>query len=606
MSLIRKKANLKTESKLCENAQLFGAFPEGDKLTFTLEIDRSVGASNVNMRLYSDKVQSNEYRLFDYIGLKDDRDIYRLKIDLNEVGLYYYDITYDSIDTRVYISRDKQLTVYAADFTTPDWLKGGVIYQIFVDRFNRGGEVPVRDDAVMIGDWENGEPEYAKERGGRIPNNTFFGGTLYGVADKLEYIASLGVNCIYLCPIFEAYSNHKYDTADYEKIDEMFGGEEAFDHLIKRADSLNIRIILDGVFNHTGDNSKYFNRYKKYGNGGAYNDTSSPYYDWYTFKDYPDDYECWWDIDILPRIKSDNESYKKYILGDNGIIKKYLRRGASGWRLDVADELSDDFLKELRSSARNEKPDALILGEVWEDASNKISYGVRKSYLQGKELDSVMNYVMRDAIISFVKNANAKEFAAAATNLYNHYPKCVSDVLMNILGTHDTGRILNEIGASFPEGMTNDEACAFRLAPDVKKNAKSLLKSAWLICSTIPGVPCIYYGDEAGMEGWGDPFCRRPYPWGREDADLVEYYRCVGRFRRSNPLYRDGVFRIEYAEGKVLAFSRSLNNDCIYTVSNMSETPIDLPRGCINAMTGRRIVRVPKKTTMVVRCAKGK
>ncbi len=606
MTSVMEKAILKTESKLCENAQLFGAFAQGDRLTFTLDVDRAEGASRVVMRLYSDRDQKEEFRCFEYVGMKNGRDIYRFVLDLNETGLYYYDISYNSINAKVYIRRDEQLTVYDSGFSTPDWFKGGIMYQIFVDRFSRGGDVPIRKDAVMIEDWENGEPEYAKERGGRIPNNSFFGGTLYGVADKLEYIASLGVNCIYLCPIFEAYSNHKYDTADYEKIDEMFGGEEAFDYLIKRADSLNIKIILDGVFNHTGDDSKYFNRYRKYGNGGAYNDTSSPYYSWYSFRDYPDDYECWWNIDILPRIKSDDESYKNYILGENGIIRKYLRKGIAGWRLDVADELSDSFLSELRKAARDEKNDALILGEVWEDASSKISYGTRKSYLQGRELDSVMNYVMRDAIISFVRNADAKEFASSAETLYRHYPKCVSDVLMNILGTHDTGRILNEIGADFPEGMTNDESCAFRLSKEAKECAKSLLKSAWLICSTIPGVPCIYYGDEAGMEGWSDPFCRRPFPWGREDKELTDYYKLVGSFRRANSIYRDGIFKIEYAKDGLLVFSRSNDDECIYTVSNMDEKAYKLQNCVIDAMTGCAVTSIPAKTTLVIKKLKGK
>ena len=598
---VKEKAVLKTESKLCDTAQLFGAFPQGDRLTFTVTADRRLGVSKLKMRFYSDSTAKEVFYLFEYISMSDGYDKYKLSLELDELGLFYYDIFYEGINGICYLKRDEQLSVHVAEFTTPDWIKGGIIYQIFVDRFNRGGDVPVRDDAVMISDWENGEPEYAKERGGRIPNNTFFGGTLYGVIDKLEYIASLGANCIYLCPIFKAYSNHKYDTADYETVDEMFGGDEALDLLISRAKALGIGIILDGVFNHTGDDSKYFNRYCKYGDGGAYNDPNSPYYDWYTFKKYPDKYECWWDIDILPRVKSDCESYRKYILGENGIIRKYLKKGIAGWRLDVADELSDSFLAELRSSAKGEKKDAFILGEVWEDASNKISYGKRKSYLNGCELDSVMNYVMRDAIINFVRNADASEFAERAETQYKHYPKCVSDVLMNILGTHDTGRILNELGADFPEGMTNDEACAFRLAPDVKAKAKQMLKSAWLICATIPGVPCIYYGDEAGMEGWSDPFCRRPFPWGCEDIELTDYYKSVGEFRKKNSVYREGAFKIEYARDSVLAFSRSDKKSCIYTVSNMSDKELTLPEVMVNCITGRSIKKIKARSTVAIK-----
>jgi len=600
------KVALRTESKLCDNAQLFGAFAQGDRLTFTVSAERRSGISKLRMRLYNDATASERYYFFDYCGMSEGCDKYKLVLDLNEPGLFYYDISYEDINGVRYLKRDEQLSVFYPEFSTPDWIKGGMIYQVFVDRFNRGGEVPVRDDAVMIDDWENGEPEYAKERGGRIPNNSFFGGTLYGVAEKLEYIKSLGANCIYLCPIFKAYSNHKYDTADYETVDEMFGGEDALDLLIDRAKKLGIGIILDGVFNHTGDDSKYFNRYRKYGNGGAYNDPDSPYSDWFTFKKFPDEYECWWNIDILPRVKSDCESYRKYILGENGIVRKYLKKGIMGWRLDVADELSDSFLAELRESARSENEQALILGEVWEDASNKISYGKRKRYLGGRELDSVMNYVMRDAIISFVKNGNAAEFAETAETQYKHYPKCVSDVLMNVLGTHDTGRILNELGAEFPKGMTNDESCAFRLSSEQKAKAKQMLKSAWLICATIPGVPCIYYGDEAGMEGWSDPFCRRPFPWGREDTELTDYYRSVGEFRKKNRLYREGVFKIEYAKDSVLAFSRSDESGCIYTVSNMSAKELVIGEPMINCITGRSIKKIKPYSSVVIKLGKVK
>lgn len=603
---LKEKVILKTESKLCDNAQLFGAFPQGDELTFTVTAERRIGVSGLKMRFYTDSTASEVFYNFEYVGMYGSCDKYKLTLKLDEIGLYYYDVFYNGINGVSYLKRDEQLSVYDSSFTTPEWIKGGMIYQIFVDRFNRGGNVPIREDAVMITDWQNGEPEYAKERGGRIPNNSFFGGTLYGVVDKLEYIASLGVNCIYLCPIFKAYSNHKYDTADYETVDEMFGGEDALDLLIKRAKEYGIGIILDGVFNHTGDDSKYFNRYRKYGDGGAYNDSKSPYYDWYTFKEYPDKYECWWDIDILPRVKSDCASYREYILGKDGIIRKYLKKGIMGWRLDVADELSDSFLSELRSSARFEKNDAFILGEVWEDASNKISYGKRKSYLNGRELDSVMNYVMRDAIIDFIKTGNAEDFAEKAETQYKHYPKCVSDVLMNILGTHDTGRILNELGAEFPQGMTNDESCAFRLSPEVKDRAKQLLKSAWLLCSTIPGVPCIYYGDEAGMEGWSDPFCRRPFPWGHEDFELTDYYRSVGEFRRKNCVYRDGIFKIEYAQNSLLVFSRSDKKSCVYTVSNMSDKDVLLPDLMVNCITGKAIKKVKLYSSVVIKPRKYK
>ncbi len=578
---------LDIRSKLCGNAELFGAFPEGDVLRFRLYVPRREGGADPALRISKDG-QEERYVPFGFIKLERSSDVYEAAFECGDTGLFWYSVTYETSSGRKYVVISGQMTVYSKGFAVPEWIKGGVMYQIFVDRFCRSGDVNKRSDAVMIEDWENGEPEYPEYRGGHLENNTFFGGTLYGVAEKLEYIASLGVNCVYLCPIFEAYSNHKYDTGDYSKIDEMFGGDKAFDRLIAEADRLGIRVILDGVFNHTGADSIYFNRSGRYGTGGAYNDPDSPYYSWYIFRSYPDDYECWWNIPILPRVKCDDPSYREYILGENGIVRRYLRRGASGWRLDVADELSDGFLDGLRDAAKKEKNDAYVLGEVWEDASNKVSYGRRRRYLQGGQLDGVMNYVLRDAIITYVLYRDAGAFADVTRKLYRNYPKCVSDASMNILGTHDTVRILNTLSAPYPDGASNRELSGYRLSPEQKKKGKSLLKLAWLICATMPGVPCIYYGDEAGMDGWGDPFNRRPFPWGREDADLTGFYRKIGRFRRKRDVYKEGLYRIILAEGPVLIFSRGEGKDALYTAVNAGDVPFALKGDWFDCFTGRR------------------
>lgn len=582
---------LKIKSKLCGDTQLFGAFPRGDKLTLTLSAPRAHAMISPVLTLRSDSGPAGEV-CFGFAGLDGSHDLYKAELILDEIGLFWYDVACIYSGKTVSVAKDVQLSVYRDDFSTPDWIKGGVMYQIFVDRFARGGSVPVRDDAVLISDWENGEPEFPEVRGGPLKNNTFFGGTLYGVVDKLDYLVSLGVNCIYLNPVFEAYSNHKYDTGDYEKIDEMFGGREAFDLLIAESAKRGIRVILDGVFNHTGDDSKYFNKYGRYGSSGAYRDRNSPYFPWFNFKEYPSEYESWWNVDILPRVKSDEPSYREYMLGENGIVRRYISSGAGGWRLDVADELSSGFLDELRKAVKDRDAEALIIGEVWEDASNKVSYGERRRYLLGSELDSVMNYVMRNAIIEFVTGGKAEDFADRARTLYMHYPKCVSDVQMNVLGTHDTARILNVLGAQYPQDASNGELSRFRLSAKQRETALARLKTAWLICATIPGVPCIYYGDEAGMEGWGDPFCRRPYPWGREDTDLLEFYRRVCRFRRANGAYADGVFRIVRAKDGVLIFSRGEGGRKLYTAVNNGDKPFRLSRGFTDAFTGRPVAQL--------------
>ena len=579
---------LEIRSKLCGDARLFGAFRQGDVLSFRLTFPRSDGVRDPELIVTRDGGEANRI-LFIFEKLSGDREVYRAELCCDNPGLFWYDITYDTLYGKRNAVSGRQLTVYSMEYSTPDWIKGGIMYQIFVDRFARGGKTTKRSDAVMIDDWYNGEPEYPEVRGGHLENNTFFGGTLYGVSEKLEYLASLGVNCIYLCPIFEAYSNHKYDIGDYSKIDEMFGGEDAFDKLIIKAESFGIKVILDGVFNHTGADSVYFNKFGRYGSGGAYNDPESEYYSWYNFRSFPNDYECWWNIPILPRVNGNDPSFSEYILGENGIVKKYLRLGAAGWRLDVADELSDIFLDGLRKSVKSENKDAVIYGEVWEDASNKISYGKRRRYLQGSQLDGVMNYVFRNAIISFVTGSDASDFARVTEALYYNYPKCASDVAMNILGTHDTVRILNALSAPYPDGATNRQLSESRLSDDQRSKGKKLLKTAWLICATLPGVPCIYYGDEAGMEGWGDPFCRRPYPWGREDKDLIEYYRKIGSFRRSRSIYREGVFRILTAEKRVLIYSRGEEKDALYTAVNLGDQAYPLPFAASDALSGETI-----------------
>lgn len=191
-------------------------------------------------------------------------------------------------------------------------------------------------------------PEYPAYPGAPLKNNRFYGGTLLGIIDKLEYIRSLGVDTIYLSPIFDAASNHKYDTADYMSVDSMFGGEKAFKALIKKAHEYGIGIILDGVFNHTGSDSIYFNKYGHYKTLGAYQSKKSKYYSWYDFKNYPDEYTAWWGIDILPRIHPDKPDCRKYFVGKDGVIAKYASMGIDGFRLDVADELSDDFIAEIK------------------------------------------------------------------------------------------------------------------------------------------------------------------------------------------------------------------------------------------------------------------
>ena len=407
------------------------------------------------------------------------------------------------------------------------------MYQIFVDRFCKGSKkVPVRKDCKINDDWYEGIPEFAEKSGDPLENNMFFGGTLWGVIEKLDYLKKIGVNILYLCPIFKAFSNHKYDTGDYETVDEMFGGDKAFDKLVKEAKKRDMKIILDGVFNHTGDDSKYFNRYGKYENVGAYQSKDSEYFDWYKFDEFPNKYEAWWGIEILPRLMGDNPKVMDYFLSEKGVVRKWLKRGISGWRLDVADELSEKFLEGLNAAAKSEKEDALIIGEVWENAADKVSYSKRRKYFRGKQLDSVMNYPVKYAIIDFIKDKNAEKFYNSVTEIYSSYPQFCSDVLMNLVGSHDTERILTILGGESPEGKTNAELSTKKMTDEQLCDGTRKLKVASVLQFTLPGIPMIYYGDEAGMEGYHDPFCRRPFPWGKENGELVSHYTRLSHIKR--------------------------------------------------------------------------
>ncbi len=597
-----------------ENVSHRGAFPFGSIIEITVEAPRKLGASAVVLRICKDGEGDEDIPLL-FRSTSDGIDIYTLALDTQKLckklenGLFYYEFLFlrgfDTLFTDTYNNVDFSLgersagrfllLIYEKDFHTPKWFHGRTMYHIFIDRFFKGdGKVETRCDAVMNNDWENGIPQYPKKNGDVLSNNVFFGGNLFGVAQKLDYLKTLGVGVIYLSPIFTAYSNHKYDTGNYLEIDSGFGGEEAFDLLISEAKKRDIRIILDGVFNHTGDDSIYFDRYGKHGGNGAYINTNSPYRDWFNFKSYPNEYETWWGIKILPKLNSNNESCRDFFVGKDGVVERYIERGISGWRLDVADELSDDFLDRLRETAKKASDgEAIVIGEVWENAAEKVAYGKRRRYLRGSQLDSVMNYPFRNGILAFVLQSDAEFLADVLKAIYSTYPKCVCDSLMNILGTHDTERILTVLGEG-KEGSeeSNDVLAHKKLSAEEKEKAVKLLKIASSIQFTVYGVPSVFYGDEAGIEGYHDPFCRRTYPWGRENAELLEHYRALGDMRVNEAVLCDGEFYVEYANNAQIVYTRSSEKEKITVIANMSNVSFEyrLNENYINIINKREYV----------------
>lgn len=562
-----------------------GAVEENTDISVRVWVKRKYSAL---VRLVLQTDETTEYILMEWQDFKSGYDCYEVTLNLKS-GLYFYG--FDLWDYGEY-DETFQITVYDSGFKTPDAVKGGQIYHIFVDRFNRGKETPKRSD-IIYHENKDDIPIFEPNENGKVENCDFYGGNFSGIIEKLPYIKSLGTTYIYLSPIFKAYSNHKYDTGDYLKTDEMFGTEEDFKELVEKAGEMGMKIILDGVFNHTGDDSVYFNKYGNYDGNGAYRDKNSKYRDWYLWNE-DGTYKSWWGIDILPCTNKDSEDFLSFIC--DKVIKKWTDNGIYAWRLDVADELNDKLLDRIRISAKKSNPDCLILGEVWEDASNKIAYGKRRRYLRGKQLDGVMNYPFKNAIIEYVKTGNESVIKNTVEEILRNYPKQCVDVLMNFLGTHDTRRILTVLGCDeFPK--TKKEEADMQLSEEQYKLAVKRLKPAFALVMFLPGVPCVFYGDEAGLEGGRDPLNRKYFPWGKENTEILEYVRTLGKVRAEHEEFKEGAYELVCAENGVFAFKR----DGIAVAVNISDTPVMLSGRYLNYITGEICDRIEPYESMVTK-----
>lgn len=512
---------------------------------------------------------------------------------------------------------DWQITVYDAEARVPEWYTHGIMYQVFPDRFYRGDTPAVIPELPPGGLYHprwGDSPFYAKDpQSGDIAAYDFFGGTLDGIADKIPYLKSLGISILYLNPIFESVSNHKYDTGNYLKVDVQFGGDKAFNRLRKEASEAGIRLILDGVFSHTGSESLYFQ--------SAVKSRQSPYFSWYRFSEYPVKYDCWWGVTTLPNVNEMDPSYREFIIsGQDSVIRHWLRRGAAGWRLDVADELPGEFVQEMFRELKREDPQAVLIGEVWEDASRKESYGVMRDYLLGRELDSVINYPFRSAVIDFLTGrCDADSALRRIASLQENYPPPYFHSTMNVLGSHDVPRILTLLGDAVPEErLTKLEQARYRLPAEARRTALERLKIASLIQFASPGIPCVYYGDEAGLEGHSDPQNRRTFPWGQEDESLTEWYRELAALRRNEPVLRTGRWVPLQAGPDVFAFGRRTDEGsdalgdpqadtavivCVNRTGEVLEWPIDISPVCSGPMreifNGNGNLHIPDETGLL-------
>lgn len=558
-----------------------GAVLKNDNISINIGINRNYQIYDLKLLLHKDFEDNDMEYALEFVNQDGDFNYFHLDFKIGVIGIYWYCFSFYDCYGKHFVSYNDslegiivdyksywQLSIHDKFYDNFSWYRGKIMYQIMVDRFNNGGLNFKKENIIFHNNWKE-VPNYLPVNG-EILNNDFFGGDLLGVIDKLDYLKELNVGVIFLNPIFEAYSNHKYDTANYMKIDPMFGDDEVFKRLCEEADKRGIHIILDGVFNHTGSDSLYFNKKGTYNTVGAYQSKDSPYYDWYLFKKYPEEYECWWNFKTLPKVNQENSSYVNFITSDNGVISKWLKLGAKGFRLDVVDEYKDSFIEKIASAVKRCSNDNILIGEVWEDASNKIAYSERKSYFLGHQLDSVMNYPFRNAIIDFIKHQNIYGFRNTIRSIINNYPKSVLDNLMNMLSTHDTIRIINAFLDFDYYYLSLEEQANYKIPQDVYYVVRQKVKMASAMQFTLPGIPCIYYGDEVGLEGFKDPFCRKTMPWDMLDENLLNWYKQLGKIR-NDKIFIDGEYLEEICQNNVFAYSRNKNKEKIIVIINSSD-----------------------------------
>lgn len=479
-----------------------------------------------------------------------------------------------------------QITLYDPAYKTPEAFHGANIYQIFPDRFRHAPTKAVDDrkDRYVHQNWDEELLCVGDLRGGKYQELDFYGGTLTGIQEKLPYLKDMGIDIIYLNPIFRARSNHRYDTGNYTQVDPLCGTNTEFTELCGAAQKVGIRVMLDGVFSHTGEDSVYFNHFGHYPTLGAYQGQSSPYFDWYTFNHYPEDYKAWWGILSLPELRKDNPEYQKFMFQPHeGVVPRWIEAGSCGWRLDVADELPVDFLRKLRAAAKAADPEAVVLGEVWEDASNKVAYGETRCYCTGDTLDSVMNYPVREAILNFVMG---KTSASTFVRLIHHqeevYPAQFRYALMNLVGSHDLCRALNILAGRECQELSKADQQHVHLNVEEYELAVRRYKLCIDLLCALPGCATVYYGDEVGLTGCHDPWNRRAFPWGREDKSLQKYVANKLRHRQESDLLRLGYCDIEAPDDDTLLITRRMKDghDAL---------------GQESTVTGKEIIKVCRK-----------
>ena len=584
-------------SRLPQFRTPFGAVTTGTTLSLSVILeDADPNQATLTLRTWVDEIGESRYPM-----THEGDGIFTAELECSEPCLIWYSficniegqpevrlgapqgrtggegVTYDYAEVPSF-----QITVYKHREVRPEWYERGMVYQIFPDRYARDenwrertlAEVEKPRNGIqrrMVEDW-NEPPVYERAEDGSIKTWDFYGGSLKGIQNDLPRIAELGFTAIYLNPIFEAHSNHRYNTADYLNVDPLLGTNEEFEVLCREAAKYGIGIVLDGVFSHTGSDSRYFNREGRYGDGGAYRDPNSPYRSWYDFDPkYKGGYRSWWGFETLPEVDEETPSYVEFITGEGGVIDTWLRRGAAGFRLDVADELPDDFIEKIRAAVKRVSPEKFLLGEVWEDATTKYGFGQRRTYLLGKGLDSVMNYPFKNAVLDFVKGKPAEQAMGEILSICEHYPAPAMDTALNFLSTHDTERALTVIADEPANGRGREWQSGRCVTGEAYEEGMLRLRMAYAIIYTLPGVPCLYYGDEIGMQGYRDPFNRAFFCWDSHEERLRPVLAQLAQLRHSCEAFRTGELRVLRAEDGILHYQRIGKTETAEIIVNRSE-----------------------------------
>ena len=575
-------------SRKTEYKTPYGAVLKATRTEFYLEIESAVYPRDVKLLVRRDGEKETVLST-EYLGMKGGFSCFRAFFIPKTEGLYFYRFGFNSNFGEKFIHKgaygegeiDKsespfQLTVYS-EFKKTERFFGDVFYQIFPDRFASSGESkPFIPDRVLVSDKDK-IPSFLPDSEGIVKNNEFYGGDFKGIEEKIPYLKELGIKTVYLNPICEAQSNHRYDTANYMSPDPYLGSEEDFKSLVDNLHRNGMKIILDGVFSHTGADSIYFNKLSKYPSIGAYQSKESPYYKWFSFSEWPKKYRSWWGIEILPEVEETEPSFIDFICSEKGVLNYWLTFGVDGFRLDVADELPDSFLKEIYSAVKKFNPEAVVIGEVWEDASNKISYSARRQFLMGEEMDSVMNYPFRNAVIALLRNNNAEYFKETVETVLENYPEYVVLNLMNFLSTHDTKRIITALAGEEENGRDRIWASNKKMTPEELRRGAELVKTAFLILYMLPGNPQIYYGDEVAMEGYGDPFNRMFWNDKNDLYNILKFVKNLGNLRR---VFKESLIStktvISIVYGGLVVIERGEGDKALALVINPTEEKKDI------------------------------